>query len=79
MEDEGNMKKPRQLVVAAGIMGMQLNSQTAEIILDLMDIIRDKGDGVTIGDVNKVMGAVQEKARAEQAAQQMAQQMMLTK
>lgn len=79
MEDVGNMKKSRQLTMAAGIMGMQLNNQTAEIILDLMDLIRDKGDGVTIGDVNKVVAGMQEKARAEQVAQQMAQQMMVKK
>jgi peroxiredoxin family protein len=74
MQDVKNLKKSKQLSMACGIMGMQVPVQTCEIILDLMDIIRDKGDDVTIGDVNRVLEAVQEKVRQEQAMQQLAAQ-----
>jgi hypothetical protein len=62
----GNLKKSKQLSIALGIVGVSMPPQTAELVLELLDEIKAKGNDVSIGDIQRITDGIIERNQVAQ-------------
>jgi hypothetical protein len=61
-----DMKEPKQLMKALGMIGVNVSEQQAKLVLEFMDVLDRKGQNVTLGDIE----LIGERVKGEYAAKE---------
>jgi hypothetical protein len=58
--------RAKQLSMACGVAGINMPPPTADLVLELFQLIKEQGDKVSIGDINRTLESVSAKYRQPQ-------------